>query len=134
MDRLRTDFGFDVAEVISEESVTLANIPSEVRSRVMAATAHARVRWVEQRAGEENLHGYEVYAVAGDRFVHMLLALRPDGSVAEETETVLLTQIVNVVLGDDHAAIEVSEGSGRRRIPIPFALLPALPDGGGDPI
>ena len=119
-----------MTSAMSEETVTLANIPSEVRSRVMAATAHARVRWVEQRAGEENLQGYEVYAVAGDRFVHMLLALRPDGSVAEETETVLLNEIVEVVIGDDHAAIEVAEGSGRRRIPVPFALLPALGEGG----
>lgn len=112
--------------LIPEETVPLAKIPAEVRSRVMAATAHARVRWVEQRAAGENLRGYEVYAVAGDRFVHMVLALRPDESVAEETETVLLSQIVEVVIGDDHVAIEVSDGPGRRRIPVPFALLPAV--------
>ncbi len=63
--------------------------------------------------------------MAGDRFVHMVLALRSDGSVAEETETLLRHQIGEVVLGDHQATIEVHENSGRRRIRVPLAIVPA---------
>ena len=112
-------------------AVPLEELPPELRSRVMAATAHAQHRWVEQRADEQGLGGgYEVYAIAGDRFVHMALALRPDGSVAEETETVLRRQIVEIAIDDDEATVEVHEESGPRRISVPLEFVPALREDG----
>lgn len=116
-----------------EATVPLEELPAELRSRVMAATAHARHRCVARRTGDDGPDpSYEVYAVAGDRFVHMVLALRPDGSVAEETETLLRHQIVGVVLGDDEATLEVHqhEGTGLRRIPVPLEIVPALGENG----
>ena len=112
-------------------AVPLEDLPAELRSRVMAATGHARHRWIGRRAGENGSRGsYEVYAVAGDRFVSMVLALRPDGSVAEETETLLRHQIVEIVLGDDQATLEVHEDSGPRRIPVPIDIVTALSEDG----
>lgn len=112
-------------------AVPLEELPAELRSRVMAATAHARHRCVERRTRQEGPDGsYEVYAIAGDRFVHMVLAVRPDGSVAEETETLLRHQIVEVALGDDQATLEVHEGTGPRRIPVPLEIVPALTENG----
>jgi hypothetical protein len=111
------------------EALPLEDLPPELRSRVMAATAHAQHRFVA-RAGREDHDAieprYEVHAVAGDRYVHMLLALRPDASVEEATETFLRDRILLVEREGDHATIEVDDAAGRRSITIPLATATAL--------
>jgi hypothetical protein len=98
----------------------------------MAATAHAHHRFVGRRppsdlSGEE----YEVYALAGDRFIHMTLSLRADGSVAEATETFLRNEIGDVKsvwLGQ--GAVEVrGDASDRRWITVPADVALILRQG-----
>jgi hypothetical protein len=78
------------------DAVSLEALPAELRSRVIAATAHAQHRLIIRRSpgGQDpQAEGYQIYALAGDRFVHMVLALRPDGSVEETTQTLLRNQM-----------------------------------------
>jgi hypothetical protein len=113
-----------MADAVSPEA-----LPAELRSRVMAATAHAQHRLIIPRSpgGQDPpAEGYDIYALAGDRFVHMMLALRPDGSVDETTQTLLRNQIMRVVIEDDHAAIEVEDAAGRRSVTIPMDTARAL--------
>lgn len=113
---------------MTADAVSLEDLPAELRSRVMAATAHAEHRLVLRSPGGEDPpgEGYRIYALTGDRFVHMVLALRPDGSVEETTQTVLRNQILRMVLEDDHATIEVEDAAGRRSITIPIDTATAL--------
>jgi hypothetical protein len=72
----------------------------------MAATAHARPRVIRRReavAEDVPSDEYEVYALAGDRFVYMVLSLRADGSVGETTRTFLQREIADVTIEDDEA-------------------------------
>ena len=91
------------------------NLPPEISSRVRAATAHASVRSVthDDAPDPELPHGrWNVVALAGDRLVEMVLALRADGSVFEETRTFLVDQIVNVSQDADGVTIELRGPSG----------------------
>lgn len=116
-------------EKSAQASVSLEDLPAELRSRVLAATAHAQYRDIDRREGEQGRdEEYEVYALAGDRFVHMRLALRPDGSVAEATETLLRNQIVNVLTGENQASLEVRDETGLRRVSVPLGFVAALTD------
>lgn len=108
-------------------TVALDELPVELRSRVMAATAHARYRHLERRVGGAG-HEFVVYAVAGDRVVHMELSQRADGSVAEATETFLRDQILTIDIDGEHASVEVDDPTGRRSIPIPPGLATVLQD------
>jgi hypothetical protein len=101
----------------------LEQLPPELRSRVLAATAHAGHRFI---TGPGPQNEYEVHAFTGDRFVHMLLSMRPDGSVDETTETLLRHQIVGVEVEQGHGRIEVEEASERRSIPVPVGLAEAF--------
>jgi hypothetical protein len=118
--------------VASDDVVSLEDLPEELRSRVRAATAHAQHRSiaVRDRGGESGAkEEYEVHALAGDRFVHMVLALRRDGSVEEATETVLRDQILRVAIEGDRGSIEVDDPTGRRSIPVPVGIATALEKG-----
>lgn len=64
------------------DDIAIDELDERLRSRVLAATGHATTRTI-RRTGDT----YEVDARTGDRTVHMSLALRPDGSVAEVTES-----------------------------------------------
>ena len=116
-------FRFDETPLVSpaDRSVSLAQLPAELRARVEAATAHAVCRVIRRRESER----FEVYALAGDRFVHMNLALRPSGSVDEVTQTYLRDQIV---VADDGpgATIEVHDADGRRFLSIPSEVRAAI--------
>ena len=96
----------------------------------MAATANAQYRLV-RRGAVENAYG--VYAVAGDRFVVMLLALRPGGSVDEATDTFLLNAIADVQVHGDEATIDVRDGGRDRQIVVPAEIAAALRQAGGVP-
>lgn len=109
---------------------TVDDLPAELRSRVMAATANAQYRLV-RRGAVENAYG--VYAVAGDRFVVMLLALRPGGSVDEATDTFLLNAIADVQVHGDEATIDVRDGGRDRQIVVPAEIAGALRQAGGVP-
>jgi hypothetical protein len=114
---------------MSTEVVPLDALHPELRSRVMAATAHARPRVIRRREVlVENVPSdeYEVYALAGDRFVYMVLSLRGDGSVAETTRTFLPNEIIDVTIEKDEATLEVEGPSGRQSIPVPDDLRSAL--------
>lgn len=111
------------------EFVALEALHPELGSRVMAATAHARPRVIRRRAalGEEVLRDeYEVYALAGDRLVCMVLSLRTEGSVAETTRTFLLHEITAITNQDDEAIVEVNGPSGRQSITVPAEVARAL--------
>jgi uncharacterized protein YjbJ (UPF0337 family) len=104
---------------------TWDNLPPEIHSRVMAATAHADVRLIRHVDGaasgaEEGV--WEVNAVAGDRFVHMLLGLRADGSVSEETRTCLVMDIREITFDADGCTLEVDgpPGTPSMRVPEPI--------------
>lgn len=100
---------------------TWDRLPPEIHSRIMAATAHARTRVIEESQGL-----WEVNALAGDRFVHMTLGLRDDGSVSEETRTFLTSEILDVSLGSDGATLEVQGASGAELVRVPGDIGRAL--------
>lgn len=112
-------------------AVSLDELPGELASRVMAATAHAADRQIERRTPAHGDDQFEVSAVAGDRVIHMVLSLRPDGSVAEATETFLRQDILRVAIASDHVSVEVDDTAGRRTIPLPMGLATALGATGG---
>lgn len=104
---------------------TWDDLPPEIHARIMAATAHASVRSIEKLADPEPGSGqgiWEVNAVAGDRFVHMTLGLRGDGSVSEDTHTFLTSEILEVACDSDRATVEVQGPGGRRSISIPASV------------
>jgi HAD superfamily hydrolase (TIGR01509 family) len=103
-------------------SVSLDQLPAELRSRVEAATAHAGCRTIRRRGPET----FEIHALAGDRVVHMVVGLRPDRSVEEVTETFVRDEIVRVVILDDEATIDVRDAGGRRSLSVPVELGRAL--------
>jgi uncharacterized protein YjbJ (UPF0337 family) len=108
---------------------TWDHLPAEIHSRVMAATAHAQVRQIEHHDVADTTLPEGVWtvdAVAGDRFVHQVLALRSDGSVAEETRTFLTTDVLDVSFDADGAAISVSGPSGPDSIHVPDVVGRAL--------
>jgi hypothetical protein len=118
-----------IGGAMSTEFVPLDALHPELRSRVMAATAHARPRVIRRlEVLVENVPSdeYEVYALAGDRFVYMVLSLRGDGSVAETTRTFLPNEIIDVTIEKDEATLEVEGPSGRQTIPVPDEAARAL--------
>jgi len=103
--------------------------PPEIRSRIMAATAHASVRTIDHCAEAPGLPRgtWEVHALAGDRIVQMVLGLRDDGSVAEETRTFLTADVLGVSFEPDGATLSVRGPSGAETVPVPDAVARALP-------
>lgn len=101
---------------------TWDTLPPEILSRIMAATAHADVRLIRgagaahREVAEEE---WEVNSLANDRFVHMALGVRSDGSVAEATETFLINEVVHVSFDADGATVELGGGSGHGSLRIP---------------
>lgn len=109
---------------------TWDDLPSDIHARIMAATAHAAVRSIEKRPAPdpECPNGrWDVNALAGDRFVHMTLGVREDGSVSEETRTFLTSEILDVSFAPDGAAtVTVPGPSGPESVAIPASIGPAL--------
>jgi hypothetical protein len=108
---------------------TWDHLPPEIHARIMAATAHASERVI--RHSEQPETGlpdgtWEVSALAGDRFVHMLLGLRGDGSVAEDTSTFLVADLLDVSFDADGALIEVPGPPATGSIRVPDAVGRAL--------
>jgi len=107
---------------------TWDRLPAEIHSRIMAATAHARIRQIEHRdePGPATPDGlWTVDAIAGDRFVHQVLGLREDGSVFEETRTCLVAD-VEVTVDGGEASVSLSGPSGIESIQIPGSIGAAL--------
>lgn len=109
---------------------TWDDLPPEIHARIMAATAHAAIRVIHHRPDSDPQRPggvWDVDAVAGDRFVHMTLGLRSDGSVSEDTQTFLTTEIVDVSFSPDgDAAVAVRGPAGRQSILIPASIGQAL--------
>lgn len=107
-----------------------SELPEQLRSRVLAATAHAEHRRI-QRIPEGEGPAYAVEAVSGDRLTLMHLALRTDGSVAESTQSVTAEEVVELHHGRDHVELLVGEpGSTRRLLVSPAAVAALLPGPG----
>ena len=107
---------------------TWDHLPPEIHSRIMAATAHARIRRIERHDASDPALPYghwTVDALAGDRFVHQVLALRADGSVSEDTRTAL-TEAVAVSFGADGATVTLPGPSGLESIPVPEPIGRAI--------
>jgi uncharacterized protein YjbJ (UPF0337 family) len=101
------------------------NLPAEIHSRVMAATSQAQARVIQHLDASDPVFPQGVWtvdAVAGDRFVHMVLGLRGDGSVSEETRTFLTTDIVEVAFDPGGATLAVRGPSGPESIRVPDAI------------
>lgn len=94
--------------------VELEDVPDEVRSRILAATAHAAHRRVAHVPAGEDGPGdpgrFLVEAVAGDRVSVMELALRPDGSVAETTRSLTVGDVVTARGHADGVELVVRSG------------------------
>jgi hypothetical protein len=108
---------------------TWDHLPAEIHSRIMAATAHARIRRIEHRADSDPPMPqglWTVDAVAGDRFVHQVLGLRDDGSVFEETRTFLLTDITDVSVDAGGATVTVPGPSGPESFAVSDSIGAAL--------
>ena len=108
---------------------TWDDLPPEIHARIMAATAHAGIRSIEKLSGAEPESGqgiWEINAIAGDRFVHMTLGLRGDGSVSEDTHTFLTSEILEVSSSSDRVTVEVQGPTGRRSLSIPASVGRAL--------
>ena len=109
---------------------TYDDLPPDIHARIMAATAHAAVRVIQRRAGSDPQcpHGlWDVDALSGDRFVHMTLGVREDGSVFEETRTFLTSEILDVSFAPDEAAAVTVQGpAGRETLSVPVSIGRAL--------
>jgi uncharacterized protein YjbJ (UPF0337 family) len=107
---------------------TWDDLPADIHSRVMAATAHAAIRQVRHvdTADPALPDGrWVVDALAGDRFVHQTLGLRADGSVFEETATCLIGEILDVAFDADEATVAtvtVPGPSGPQSIRVPDSI------------
>ena len=94
---------------------TWDTLPPEIHSRIMAATAHASERVIRQCDPPESdplERSWEVSALAGDRFVHMFLGLRADGSVSEATATFLVADLLDISFDADGALDRGSRTAG----------------------
>lgn len=101
--------------------VRLDDLPTELADRVRAATAHAHYRSVHRHDD-----AYLVYAHAGDRVVIMDLALRPDNSVAETTETLLASDVAGAEIRGTDGVLEVVDRGRRRHLSVPAGLASRL--------
>jgi hypothetical protein len=104
---------------------TWDNLPPEIHSRIMAATAHADARLIRCSTGSAaggSEPVWEVDALANDRFVHMVLGLRADGSVSEATRTFLVSEILEISIDDDGSTVEVMGRSGPESMRIPASI------------
>lgn len=101
--------------------VPLEDLPAELADRVRAATAHAGYRSIHPHDD-----GYLVYAHAGDRVVIMELALGPNNSVAETTETFLASHVVTATTSGSEGVLEVVDRGGRRHVTVPAELAGRL--------
>ena len=107
---------------------TWDNVRPEIHSRIMAATAHADDRLIRCSDGPDGAQPgssepvWEVDALANDRFVHMVLGLRADGSVSEATRTFLLSEIVEISFDGDGSTVEVMGRSGPESMRIPRSI------------
>jgi hypothetical protein len=104
---------------------TWDDLPAEIHSRVMAATADAKIRRIEHLEGSDPALPQGIWtinALCGDRFVHQVLGLRVDGSVCEETRTFLTAEILEISLDPDGATLVVEGPSGRESIRIPESI------------
>ncbi|MEW6471112.1 MAG: hypothetical protein AB1679_02490 [Actinomycetota bacterium] len=108
------------------EVLALNALHPELQARVMTATAHAPIRVVERFQGEAG-EEFEVFAVAGDEFVHMSLSLRPDGSVAETTQTALRAETEVVAVGTDHATVRIPDDV----VAVPLEIASAIRETSG---
>jgi len=108
---------------------TWDHLPAAIHARIMAATAHARIRRIEHHAGSEPPMPKDLWtvdALAGDRFVHQELGLREDGSVFEETKTCLVADITDVTVGGHGAIVTVPGPSGPESIAVSDPIAAAL--------
>src|SRR5437879_240392 len=95
----------------------------------MAATSQAQIRRIEHLHSSDPALPQGIWtvdAVAGDRFVHQVLGLRADGSVAEETCTFLTAEILEVSIDADGATLVVPGPSGPESIRVPESIGRAL--------
>jgi hypothetical protein len=106
-------------------------LPAWAKYRVAAATEHAEYFVVGRSKGNGTGLGgadiaYEVHAVRKGRYVHTVVALRPNGSVHVVTESLLPSEIVRIEIQGDHAGLEVVHHGTRKVIQAPLALVMAL--------
>lgn len=115
--------------VNASRSVMVEEVPDELRSRIAAAAAQPRFRRIRRApprgAGDDAV--YVVHAVAGDRVTIMELALRPDGSVAESTDSFTFDEIEEVVVGGGQPEGRITLGGshGHRTFHVPAEVAEA---------
>ena len=111
------------------DTLGLEDLDERLRSRVLAATAHATVRTIRHTEGR-----YVVDARSGDRVVHMSLSLRADGTIAETTDTFLASAVCRVRPARDEETMEVVVTDPLRTVDVAGAVAATLgaPDAGDD--
>lgn len=109
------------------DTLGLEDLDERLRSRVLAATAHAIARTIRHTEGR-----YVIDARSGDRFVHMSLSLRPDGTIAETTDTFLTSAVCQVRPVPGEETMEVVVRDPLRTVGVAAAVAATLgaPDAG----
>lgn len=103
-----------ISEGESMQAVGIAALPEELRSRVLAATAHASHRCIRRlRSPDEAGASYAVEALSGDRVTLMRLSVRPDESVDESTDSFITRDILDVDRGACELTVQGPEGTRR---------------------
>lgn len=93
------------------DKVRAEALPDELRSRVMAATAHASHRHIRRlESGDEAGAAYAVEAVSGDRVTLMRVSLRHDGSVDETTDTFTARDVADLDMDASQITVQGPEG------------------------
>jgi hypothetical protein len=98
---------------------TWDHLPPEIHARIMAATAHASERMIQRSDlpdSDAPQGTWEVSALTGDRFVHMVLGLRGDGSVSEATGSFLVAELLEISFDAEGALIDVPGPSETIRV------------------
>lgn len=111
-------------------TVPIAQLPEELASRVRAAAGQAGAGYllIHQRADESDATGaqYLVEAITGDRITVMHLSSRPDASVAETTDSLVVSDVLEVMVDEGRAELTVMTPDGRRSVPVTPEMAEAV--------
>ena len=100
--------------------VSIAELPDELSSRVLAATGEPGHLVIHRGGGQpdEADEHYLVEAITGDRVSVMRLSFRSDGSVSETTDSFLVGEVFAVITHQDRAELGVGSLRDQRTVPV----------------
>lgn len=100
--------------------VSITELPDELSLRVLAATGDPGHLFIHREGAQpdEAEEHYLVEAITGDRVTVMRLSVRRDGSVSETTDSFLVGQVVDVMIGEKGAELAVAPPDVRRSVSV----------------